>query len=246
MYLLVLCLYSFAKTLDHLYYHYSEFFFWVDCLSSLPLVVLLGFFLVPLSGTYSSVVSFCDCSFHPTSCRVVVPLVPAVCPLVDEAGLRGLCRLPGGRNWVLSLWWAGPCQGVCLAGSYGLRKTLGSPSADGWGCLPTLLVVWPKASQYWSLQSVQWGQVLVRKWGPPGGLTPTSTPQNYHHQCLCPHSEPQPPPLPPQETLQYQQVGLAQDPMRSLLFPLDPGARETLCAPSKSGVSFSACPVEFL
>ena len=41
--------------------------------------------------------------------------------------------------------------------------------------------------------SVGWAWVSVRKWQPPRGLTPKSTPQNYHHQCPYPHSEPQPP-----------------------------------------------------
>ena len=116
--------------------------------------------------------------------------------------LRGLCRLlggwdwflpSGGWSWLLSLWWAGPCQGVCLSGSCVLRKTLSSLSADGWGCVPALLVVWPEESQHWSLQAVGWGQVLVRKWWPPGGLTPMSTPQNYCRQCFCPCSKPQVP-----------------------------------------------------
>lgn len=34
----------------------------------------------------------------------------------------------------------------------GLRKSLGSLSAAGWGCVPALLVVWPEASQHWNLQ----------------------------------------------------------------------------------------------
>ena len=33
----------------------------------------------------------------------------------------------------------------------GLRMTLGNLSVDGWGCVPNLLVVWPEASQHWSL-----------------------------------------------------------------------------------------------
>ena len=110
----------------------------------------LGFYLVPLSGTYSSAFSFCltfcDCSFHSTGCRVVV-LAFAVSPVVDEAGLRGLCRLPGGRDWflptggwswVLTLYWAklGLVHLVGKAmsgGSFGLRETLVILSADGWG-----------------------------------------------------------------------------------------------------------------
>ena len=72
-------------------------------------------------------------------------------------------------------------SGVCLLSSGLLWKTLSSLSADGWGCVPTLLVVWPDSSQHWSLEAVGWGQVLVRKWCPPRGLTPMSTPQNCHH-----------------------------------------------------------------
>ena len=101
--------------------------------------------------------------------------------------------------WVelgLAPWGAGPRQGVCFAGSCLLRKALSSLSADGSGCVPTLLVVWPEACQLWSLPAVEWGQVLMREWHPPGGLMPMSTPQNYHRQCLCPHSEPQLPPPP--------------------------------------------------
>ena len=78
--------------------------------------------------------------------------------------------------------------------SCGLRKTLSSLSADGWGCVPALFIVSPEASKHWSLQAVGWGQVLVRKWWPPGELMPMSTPQNYCCQCLCPCSEPQLPP----------------------------------------------------
>ena len=66
-------------------------------------------------------------------------------------------------------------------------------------------------------------------------------------QRLCPHSEPQPPAPapPPQEVLQDRQVGLAQAPVKSL-FSVSPGARETLCAPSESGVFISHSPMEFL
>ena len=53
---------------------------------------------------------------------------------------------------------AGPCpsdgQGCdkeCVLGSYELSMTLGSLSADGWGCVPVLLVVWSEAFQLCSL-----------------------------------------------------------------------------------------------
>ena len=45
-------------------------------------------------------------------------------------------------------------------GDYGLRKSLGSLS-DGCDCALTLFSVCPEWSQYWSLQVIGWGQVLV-------------------------------------------------------------------------------------
>ena len=39
-------------------------------------------------------------------------------------------------------------------GGCGLRKTIGSLSADGWGCVPTQLVVWPEMSQHYCLLTV--------------------------------------------------------------------------------------------
>ena len=50
-------------------------------------------------------------------------------------------------------------------------------------------------------------------------------------------------PLPPQETLQDQQVGLAQASMTLLLLPLVLVQHEILCAPCKSRVSISPNPV---
>ena len=44
----------------------------------------------------------------------------------------------GGYSWLL-LWWVE------------LSKTLIHFSADGWGWVTSLLVVWPEATQHWSL-----------------------------------------------------------------------------------------------
>ena len=79
---------------------------------------------------------------------------------------------------------------MCLPGSCVLRKTLIILTADRWGCVPTLLVVCPEASQQWRLQVLGWDPVFVRKQRPPRGFTPMTTPQNYHHQGPCPCSEP--------------------------------------------------------
>ena len=70
-----------------------------------------------------------------------------------------------------------------FASSYGLRRTLSRLSADGWGCIPALLVVW---SQHWSLQAVGWGQVLVTKWRPLGELTPMNTPNTSSTSVFVP------------------------------------------------------------
>ena len=67
---------------------------------------------------------------------------------------------------------------------------------------------------------------LMGSWQPLGGLTPIDSFPNCCCQCLCPCSEPQRP-LPLQETLQYQQLGLARCFMGSLLFPLGPSTDES-------------------
>ena len=51
--------------------------------------------------------------------------------------------------------------------------------------------------------------------------------------------------LPPQDTFQDQQVGLAQAPVKSLLFPWELVSGD-LCVPSKRGVLISPNLVEFL
>ena len=61
---------------------------------------------------------------------------------------------------VPAYWWVGlglsPLVGRGMSsdvsrGGFRLRKTLGSLSAGGWGCVSALLVVWPEASQHWGL-----------------------------------------------------------------------------------------------
>ena len=48
------------------------------------------------------------------------------------------------------------CEGFCW-----LRTTFISLSADGWGCVSILFVVWCEVSQKWSLQAVLWGLVSL-------------------------------------------------------------------------------------
>ena len=64
---------------------------------------------------------------------------------------------------VPTLWWVEldlvPLVGKALSkgefcGICELSSTLGRLSADGWGCVPVLLVVWPEVFQHWCLQVV--------------------------------------------------------------------------------------------
>ena len=84
------------------------------------------------------------------------------------------------------------------------------------------------------------------KWQPPGGLIPTSTPQYLHHQCPCPHSEPQPPPCtsPGDPPRPAGRSGPGSYEVTAFSLGLD--VHKTFCPPSKSGVSVSPSPVEFL
>ena len=145
-------------------------------------------------------------------------------------------RLPkrlNGRYW----WWLE----LCVFWWAELSKTLIHLTVDGWGCVPSLLVVWPEATQHWSLPGL-FGGANDRLWeGSCQGVLPRTSAASV----LVPkvsHSPPPPPPL--QETLQHLQVGLVQSPLESLL--LGPDAHTTLYVPSKCRVSVSLSPVEVL
>ena len=68
-----------------------------------------------------------------------------------------------------------------------LGKSLICLSGDGWGWVPSLLVVWPESTQHWRLLGSSVGLMADL-----GGLTPRSTSQNFCCQCPCPHGESQP------------------------------------------------------
>ena len=127
-------------------------------------------------------------------------------------------------------------------GGYGLRKSFGHLSANGWVCFLSLLFVWPEASQNWSLQAVGWGQVLVPKWQSPRKLTLMNISWDICHQCPFPHSEPQltsaSPGDPPREA---GKSGLGSH--RVTAFALGAGVHETLCVASEIGVSVSPSSV---
>ena len=158
--------------------------FWVICLSPLHLVVFLGFYFVPSSGTYSSSVSFCLTFCVYGVCSAVSVLWFLLFLMSAPSGwvcLRSLYLFPGGRRWCLPTGcWV--CQvgrtilrGVSRGGC-GLRKTLGSQSAGGWGCV--LFVVWvryPGLGTYGLLGG-------ARSWCQNGRLQNTS--HNYNECSL--------------------------------------------------------------
>ena len=123
-------------------------------------------------------------------------------------------------------WWVelglGPLVGRAMSngmprGGYGLRKSSGSLSVDGWDRVPALLVIWPDMSQHWSLQAVAWGQVLAlmfqARCQPSDDFSQICSPPTFMPQERHSH------PLSPQEALQDQQAVPAQVPLKSLLFP---------------------------
>ena len=63
--------------------------------------------------------------------------------------MKGLCKLPDGRDWQ----WGK--LNLTLVDRVVLRKTLIQLSTDGWGSVPSLFVVWPKVTQPWSQQALQ-------------------------------------------------------------------------------------------
>lgn len=80
-----------------------------------------------------------------------MPLVPGICRLMDEAGLEGLCRLPGGGAGSCTYWWVGPgCQpsggqgvsSVLAEVAFAAQEDFERLSAVGWGCVSAQLVVW--------------------------------------------------------------------------------------------------------
>ena len=74
-------------------------------------------------------------------------LASSVCPLMDGAKRFFL----DGKGWQLEK------LGLSLVGRALLSllsKALIQLSADEWGCTPSLVVVWPEATQPWGLQAL--------------------------------------------------------------------------------------------
>ena len=126
------------------------------------------------------------------------------------------------------LWWAE------------LSKTSICLSANGWGWVPSLLVVWPEATQHWSLPRLFVGangglwersrQGVLPRTSAASVLVLTVR-QSHPHLCR----------RPPAVAGRSGSVS-----MGSLLLPLGPNAHTTLCVPSKNGVSVSPSPVKVL
>ena len=121
-----------------------------------------------------------------------------------------------------------------------LSKTLIRLSADGWGWIPSL-VVWPEATQHWSLPGLFGGAIGGLWEGSCKGVLPRTSAASVLVLTVR-----QSHPLPLQETPPTLAGGSGSVFMGSLLLPLGPDARTTLCVPSKSGVSVSPSPVEVL
>ena len=102
---------------------------------------------------------FCDCSFPSGDCGIIV-LTLSDHPLMNKD-----------KRLVQAFWWevldveiTGPCSG-----GQGLAQQIFNPTVRWWvGCASSLLVVWPKRTQSWSLQALWWGY-----WWLPKGLMPT-------------------------------------------------------------------------
>lgn len=61
----------------------------------------------------------------------------------------------------------------------------GSLSADGCGCVTTILVAWREASQHWILQAVEWVEILMPIWWLLESHV-DNLPWNSHHHSLSP------------------------------------------------------------
>ena len=125
------------------------------------------------------------------------------------------------------LWWAE------------LSKTLIHLTVDGWGWVPSLLVVLPEATQHWSLPGL-FGGANDRLWeGSRQGVLPRTSavsvlfPTVSHSHPLASAGDP--------PTLAGRSGSVSPG-----VLPLGPDAHTTLCVPSKSGVSVSPSPVEVL
>ena len=110
------------------------------------------------------------------------------------------------------------------------KRTLGSLFADGWGCVPTLFVVWPGVSQPW------WVGLYFSKITASRGVHVNEYSWDFCLQCPA-HTVSHSSPLLSQDTFQDPQVCMARF-LQSPCINQGSSAHETLCAPSKNEVCF--------
>ena len=131
-------------------------------------------------------------------CLRTNPKKNIVCPLMDED-----------KRLVQASWWEGQAVGKtesCFDGQGLLSKSLIQFSANGWACVPSLLVVGPEAAQSKPLQS----KYLCQHSASPR-TTAASAPVPAASHCW---------PRPLQKTLKHSQASLVQSLWgRLLLFP---------------------------
>ena len=85
----------------------------------------------------------------------VASLASDIYSFVTEVDTGACCMFPDGRDfclptsrWIsLSLLEGGALSLSIIRGGYVHRSYLGSLFANGWGCVPTLFVVWPGTPQ---------------------------------------------------------------------------------------------------
>ena len=136
-----------------------------------------GVLSVPSSGKYSSIVLFLSNLLYLWSlfCRLQDHGSCFWCLLLGGwVWSRGLFRLLGRRVWACSLLsGAASCPSMgrtvsreIFKGNCGLTKTLNCLPADGWGCVPALLVVWLEESLYGAFELLRGASL----WCQNGGL----------------------------------------------------------------------------
>ena len=101
--------------------------------------------------------------------------------------IRGLWKLPDGRDWLRGK------LGLVLMGGAMLSKSLTQFSVDGWSCVPSLLFIWGQAM-------VEVMKIMVTSF-------------KVSHACIATLSAPNPaaghhPPTPPLETPGHSQASL--------------------------------------
>ena len=94
--------------------------------------------------------------------------------------LKACTSFPDGRVW----WWVELVSGA--GGKF--NKTWIHLSADGWSCVPSLLIVWPEVTRHWSLRL--YGGAVG---GPWEGFHPGVLSRTAAVSALVAGTEPQPP-----------------------------------------------------